>query len=138
MLEVAAAAAPGPANGHGGSTRSGDGLEHLDGVGPQEPVAVLALGDLDGDQLARQRVPDEHDDALVPGDDEAAVRDPAPTSYAPDQRAAARAGSRGPVDHARCGPGPVAAHLAAADVAGAHRSTARSARCLATTDERSW
>ena len=57
------AARPGPAS-----------LEHLDGVGAAE-AGVAVLGHPDDDPLAGQRVPDEHDPALVPRDAVPAVRD---------------------------------------------------------------
>ncbi len=41
------------------------GLQHLHGVTAPEPVALGALGDLDDHALAGQRVPDEHDRAVL-------------------------------------------------------------------------
>ena len=76
MLPVAAAAQARPGDtGTAAATRSGDGLEHLDGVGAQEPVALARLGDPHPHPLARQRVPDEDDAAVVPGHAVAAVGD---------------------------------------------------------------
>jgi hypothetical protein len=48
-------------------------LEHLDAVGADEPLALAGLGDLRGDSLTGQRVPDEDHPALVPRDAEPAV-----------------------------------------------------------------
>jgi hypothetical protein len=50
--------------------------QHLDGVAAQEPVPLLALGDLDDDALTGQRVPHEDDNPFVAGDHGAAVRHP--------------------------------------------------------------
>ena len=83
MLEVAAAAAPGTRERAGWLHPVGRRLQHLDRVGTQEPVALVALGDLDDHPLAGQRVPDEHDDAVVARDDEPAVRDPVGTHVVP-------------------------------------------------------
>ena len=72
VLEVAAAALA-PAYAHGGVDPARRGLDDLDGVGAQE--RLRAVGDLDPHPLARQRVPDEHDLAVDPGDAVTAVGD---------------------------------------------------------------
>ena len=50
-------------------------LQHLDRVGAPERRAVVAVGDDGADPLPRQRVPDEHHPALVPGHAVPAVGD---------------------------------------------------------------
>ena len=74
VLEVAAAAQPGPAIGQRDRDPVRTGLEHLDGVRPPEAV-VAGVGDRDPHPLARQRVPDEDDPPVVPGHAVPAVRD---------------------------------------------------------------
>ena len=63
VLEVAATTGAGSGVGARRGHAVRRGLEHLDRVAAQEPVALTALGDLDDHPLARERVPDEHDDA---------------------------------------------------------------------------
>ena len=50
-------------------------LEHLDGVGAPELRGLARVGQPRADALARQRVPDEDDAALVPGHAVTAVGD---------------------------------------------------------------
>ena len=59
--------ASGPGERAGRRDPVGGGLEHLDGVGAQEPVALAALGDLDDDPLPGQRVPHEDHDGPLGG-----------------------------------------------------------------------
>ena len=80
---------PGPANGHGGATRSGDGREHLDRVGAQEALALL--GDHRPDPLAGQRVPDEDDPPVG-----ARATQCPPWATGADRRARARVALAGP------------------------------------------
>jgi hypothetical protein len=76
VLEVAAAAAPGPGPRAGGLDPVRGSLQHGDGVGAAERPARV-VGDHRTDQLTGQCVPDEHDPATVPvaGHAVAAVRD---------------------------------------------------------------
>jgi hypothetical protein len=60
VLEVAAAALAGTGEGARRLDAVRRRLEYGDGVRAPEPVALVALGDLDGDPLAGQGVPDEH------------------------------------------------------------------------------
>ena len=53
---------PGTASGHGGLTRSARSLEHLDGVGPQQPLVLIRHPDADA--LSRQRPAHEDDPAV--------------------------------------------------------------------------
>ena len=66
---------PGPANGHGGGTRSGDGSSTSTASARRKRSPSPTVGDPGADPLARQRVPDEDDPAVVPGDAVAAVGD---------------------------------------------------------------
>ena len=78
VLEVAAAAQARPGVRARRLDPVGRGVEHLDGVAAPEPVALGALGDLDDDAFAGQRVPHEHDAVALlhdAGDAVAAVRD---------------------------------------------------------------
>ena len=75
VLPVAAAAAAGPRVRARRLDPVGRRHQHADGVAAQEAPALALAGDLDLDRLPRQRVPDEHDPALVPGDDVPPVRD---------------------------------------------------------------
>ena len=90
-------------------------LDHLDGVGAQERLA--SLGDLDAHALAGQRVADEHDLPVEPGDAMAPVRD------------------RPDVDDRRRATAYTSPE-AAADVTG--RRTAAASRFLRDPRERSW
>ena len=65
VLQVAATAQPRPGEGARRLDAVRRGLEHLDGVTAPEPVALGTLGHLDDDPLARQRVPDEDDRAVL-------------------------------------------------------------------------
>ena len=133
---------PGPANGHGGVDPVGRGLEHLDGVAAQEPVALLALGDLDDDPLAGQRVPDEDDDALVPGDARSRRARPVrPRRRTAPPPATGRGPSAGAARGGRAGSMQVPAAVLRPSAGAASRRggrrrratwlSARSARCLA-------
>ncbi len=66
VLEVAATARVRSGVGAGRRDPVGVGGQHLDGVGPPEPVAVGALGDLQHHPLAGQGVPHEHGAAVDP------------------------------------------------------------------------
>ena len=100
VLEVAAAAEAGACDGTGrGDPVRGRG-QHLDGVSAPEAVAVRALGDLDDDPLARQRVSYEDHPRLglgEPGDAVAAVghRSDLGLEALPHPRATARARGAG-------------------------------------------
>ena len=65
---------PARAQPHGAGTRSGDGAQHRDRVGPAERAAAVLVDDR-AHPLARQRVPHEHHPPVVAGHAVPAVRD---------------------------------------------------------------
>ena len=66
------------------------------GVPAPEPGSVPRLGQPDVDELAGQRVPDEDDPPVVPGDAVAAVRDRADPDAAKDVAGAHRSSPASP------------------------------------------